>query len=110
MVLNEDLDIQLINKSMCRIVQIPDESYALGKNVTTILDPVDFCRALGGEKVFTKKTYLNDYDKFVDVEDMQLILDENGEITKESVIKFLDENTTINDDQLPKADDISLVK
>ena len=66
MVLNEDLDIQLINKSMCRIVQIPDESYALNKNVTTILDPEDFCRALGGEKIFTKKTYLNDYDKFVE--------------------------------------------
>ena len=66
MVVNEDLDIQLINKSMCKIVQIPDESYALNKNVTTILDPEDFCRALGGERIFTKKSYLNEYDKFVE--------------------------------------------
>ena len=66
MVLNEDLEIQLINKSMCKIVQIPDETYALNKNITTILDPEDFCRALGGERIFTKKTYLNDYDKYVE--------------------------------------------
>ena len=52
----------------------------------------------------------NDYDKFAELEDMQLILDEKGEITQQSIIKFLDENTTINDDQLPKADDISIVK
>ena len=66
MVVNEDLDIQLINRSMCKIVQIPDESYALNKNVSTILDPEDFCRALGGERIFTKKSYLNEYDKFVE--------------------------------------------
>ena len=66
MVLNEDLEIQLINNAMCSIVQIPDASYALNKNVTTILDPVDFCRALGGDKIFSKKSYLNEYDKYVE--------------------------------------------
>lgn len=66
MVVNEDLEIQVINKAMCRIVQIPDESYALKKNVTTILDPEDFCRALGGERIFTKKCYLQEYDKYVE--------------------------------------------
>jgi uncharacterized Fe-S cluster-containing protein len=66
MVLNEDLEIQLINNAMCGIVQIPDATYALNKNVTTILDPEDFCRALGGEKIFSKKCYLNDYDKYVE--------------------------------------------
>ena len=66
MVLNEDLEIQLINNAMCGIVEIPDSTYALNKNVTTILDPEDFCRALGGEKIFSKKSYLNDYDKYVE--------------------------------------------
>ena len=65
MVLNEDLDIQLINQAMCNIVEIPNASYALNKNVTTILDPVDYAKALGGERVFSKKQYLSEYDKYV---------------------------------------------
>ena len=65
MVLNEDLDIQLINQAMCNIVEIPNASYALNKNVTTILDPVDYAKALGGERVFSRKQYLSEYDKYV---------------------------------------------
>lgn len=66
MVLNENLDIQLINNAMCNIVGIPNSSYALNKNVTTILEPDDFARALGGEKIFSRKRYLSEYDKYVE--------------------------------------------
>ena len=66
MVVNEDLEIQLINKSMCRIAQIPDESHAINQNVANYFDPEDFCRALGGERIFTKKCHLTQYDKYVE--------------------------------------------
>ena len=66
MVLNENLDIQLINHSMCKIVGIPNSKFVLNKNITTILDPEDFCRALGGEKIFSKKSYLSEYKKYVE--------------------------------------------
>lgn len=66
MVLNENLDIQLINNSMCRIVGIPNSKYVLNKNITTIMDPENFCRALGGEKIFNKKSYLSEYKKYVE--------------------------------------------
>jgi len=66
MVLNENLDIQLINNSMCRIVGIPNSKYVLNKNITTIMDPVNFCLALAGEKIFNKKTYLSEYKKYVE--------------------------------------------
>ncbi len=66
MVLNENLDIQLINNSMCRIVGIPNSKYVLNKNITTIMDPVNFCLALAGEKIYNKKTYLSEYKKYVE--------------------------------------------
>lgn len=66
MVLNENLDIQLINNSMCKIVGIPNSKFVLNKNITMIMDPVDFCLALAGEKVFNKKTYLSEYKKYIE--------------------------------------------
>ena len=66
MVLDEDLNIQLINNSMCKIVNIPNSSYVLDKNISTILDPEDYCRALGGEKIYGKKCYLPECDKYVE--------------------------------------------
>ena len=66
MVLDENLDIQLINQAMCKIVSIPNAKYVLNKNITTILDPENFCRALGGEKIFNKKCYLSEYKKYVE--------------------------------------------
>ena len=66
MVLDENLDIQLINHSMCKIVGVPNSKFVLNKNITTILDPEDFCRALGGEKVYSKKSYLSEYKKYVE--------------------------------------------
>jgi hypothetical protein len=30
------------------------------------MDPENFCRALGGEKIFNKKSYLSEYKKYVE--------------------------------------------
>ena len=67
LVLDESLDIQLANKSLCKIIGVDSPEIILKKNVTTIFEPEDFVRALDGESIYSKKTYLNEYDKFVEL-------------------------------------------
>ncbi len=66
MVLDENLDIQLVNQAMCSIVGVPNKKVLLNQNITTVMDPEDFARALGGENTFQKKKYLMEYDKYVE--------------------------------------------
>lgn len=67
MVLDENLDIQLINHAMCRIVGVLSPETVLKKNVTTILDPSDYAKVLGEvDQIYAKKTYLSEYDKYVE--------------------------------------------
>src|SRR5574344_197544 len=48
MVLNENLDIQLMNKAFCKIIGIDNSSIVVGKNVTTILEPELYSKTLCG--------------------------------------------------------------
>ena len=66
MVLDETLNIQTINKAMCSIINVKEPSYAIKKNLTMILDPTDFFKALEGNLIFRKKSYLTEYDKYVE--------------------------------------------
>jgi PAS domain S-box-containing protein len=66
MVLDEMLNIQLMNRAMCRIVGIEEASSILHKNVTAIFDPDDFINAMDGKFINRKKTYLSEYDKYVE--------------------------------------------
>ena len=66
MVLDNDLNIQLINRPMCRIVGSVSPEAVIGTQVTAILDPFDYLDALQGERVFMKKEYLSEYDKYVE--------------------------------------------
>ncbi len=67
MVLDENLDIQLINESMCKIVKAQSPSTVLKQNITTILDPSTYLKALDEENgILEKKEYLSEYDKYVD--------------------------------------------
>ena len=66
MVIDEGLDIQTVNHAMCRILNVSEPSHIIHKNVTTILDPMDFFKVLEGGLVYCKKTYLSDYDKYVE--------------------------------------------
>jgi len=66
MVLDNDLNIQLINQPMCRIVGSIKPEDVIGTMVTAILDPFDYLDALQGERVFRKKSYLSEYDKYVE--------------------------------------------
>ena len=66
MVLDNDLNIQLINQPMCRIVGSIRPEDVIGTMVTAILDPFDYLDALQGERIFRKKQYLSEYDKYVE--------------------------------------------
>lgn len=66
MVLDEGLNIQSLNKAMCKIINIPEASYVIHKNLTTILDPSDYFKALEGKIIYCKKIYLNEYEKYVE--------------------------------------------
>ena len=66
MVVDETLNIQSINKAMCRILNIKEPSYVIHKSLMTILDPTDYFKALDGSLIYCKKTYLNEYDKYVE--------------------------------------------
>ncbi len=66
MVLDEGLNIQSLNKAMCKILNVPEASYVIHKNLTTILDPTDYFRALEGKIIYCKKVYINEYDKYVE--------------------------------------------
>lgn len=66
MVLDETLNIQSMNKAMCRIINVPNAASVIHKNIATILDYSDFIDALDGKVINRKKTYLNEYDKYVE--------------------------------------------
>ncbi len=68
MVLDENLNIQLINSSMCRIVSLPSPETVIKKNVASILDPSNYAYVLGSsnESIISKKEYLSEYDKYVE--------------------------------------------
>ena len=66
MVLDKALDIQSINQAMCDLINLKEPSYAIHKNIAAIMDPTDFFKALDGSLIFRKKTYLAEYDKYVE--------------------------------------------
>lgn len=90
LVLDESLNIQTLNKTMCRIINIEKPSFVIHKNVSSILDPTDFCRALGGEMVFRRKSYLSEYDKYIENtivydEKFHVLISIMKDITKEEI-------------------------
>lgn len=66
MVLDEDLNIQLVNKSMINLISIPSSKYIIGQNVSSIMKPDDFANALAGIKSNNKKIYLPEYEKYLE--------------------------------------------
>lgn len=66
-VLNEDLEVQQINKSARKIMNIRSASDVLGEQVVRILDPKDFLDVLKtGKAVRDRRTYLAEYSKYVE--------------------------------------------
>ncbi len=66
-VLNENLEVQQINKSARRIMNIRSESDVLGEPVIRILDPSVFMKVkTTGKTVRDQRTYLAEYKKYVE--------------------------------------------
>ena len=67
LVLNEQLEVQQINKAAMRIMNIPDGCSVLGEPVVRLLDPLDFLSVLNtGKSIRDKRVYLADYKKYVE--------------------------------------------
>ncbi len=66
-VLDENLNIQLVNRKLCTIIGVDNPQYVIKRPVSTILDPVDFARALAGDILpLYQKEYLSSYDKYIE--------------------------------------------
>lgn len=66
-VLNEQLEVQQINKEACRIMNIRSAKDVLGSPVIRILDPLAFLDVLDNRKTFkNKEVYLAEYQKYVE--------------------------------------------
>ncbi len=66
-VLNEKLEVQQINNSARKIMNIRSASDVLGEPVVRILDPKEYVNVFETKRgVRNKRTYLAEYDKYVD--------------------------------------------
>ena len=67
LVLNEDLEVQQINKAACRIMNIRSAGDVLGEQLIRIMDPTDFLEVKSTVRRLERKClYLAEYDKYVD--------------------------------------------
>ena len=65
-VLNENLEVQQINKAALRIMNIRRPSDVLGSQIVTLLDPKPFLDALESRKSVFQCAYLAEYDRYVE--------------------------------------------
>lgn len=66
-VVNEQLEVQLVNKSAKKIFNIRSTSDVMGEPVVRIMDPIEFVNVLNtGLSVENKRMYLAEYDKYVE--------------------------------------------
>lgn len=66
-VIDEQLNIQQINKSAKKILNLPDYADVVGSPIVRVLDPVDYLIAADeGKNVYDNKKYLAQYQKYVE--------------------------------------------
>ncbi len=67
-VLNEQLEVQQINKAACRIINLNSPHDILGDQVIRVMDPTPFMTVKqSGKGIHNKRTYLAEYDKYVEL-------------------------------------------
>lgn len=65
--LNENLEIQQINKAALHLMNIPRASDVMGEQIIRLLDPTEFIEVMQNNKpVHNERKYLTEYDKFVE--------------------------------------------
>ncbi len=66
-VVNDRLEVQLVNKSARKLLNIRSASDVMGEPVVRIIDPVDFAKVQStGRRIVDKRTYLAEYGKYVE--------------------------------------------
>ena len=66
-VVNDRLEVQLVNKSAKKMLNIRSSNDVLGEPVIRILDPADFMNVSAtGKRIMHKKKYLAEYDRYVE--------------------------------------------
>lgn len=65
-ILNEDLEVQQINKAALRIMNIRSAADVVGEQVIRIMDPKDFMDVKNGAHINDKRVYLAEYKKYVE--------------------------------------------
>ncbi len=67
LVLNEDLEVQQINRAALKIMNIPRASDVMGEPVIRILDPKMFMDVKKtGRSIHDRKVYLAEYDRYIE--------------------------------------------
>lgn len=67
LVLNEDFEVQLINKAACEMMKIKNQADVLGSPVIRILNPTEYMNVFANsQNVYEKKTYLAEYQLYVE--------------------------------------------
>ena len=88
-VLNEELEVQQVNESARRIMNIRSSSDVLGEPVVRIMDPSDFIEVRNtGRDIKNKKVYLAEYKRYIEEtvvydEDSHLLIGIMRDITDE---------------------------
>ncbi len=66
-VVNEQLEVQLINKAARNMLNVRASSDVMGEPVVRIIDPTPFVEAMSeGKKVRGERIYLAEYDKYIE--------------------------------------------
>ncbi len=67
MVLNEELEVQQINKSACEIFNIKNESDIINSPVVRVLNPIEYITVMDtGINIHDKKIFLTEYGKYIE--------------------------------------------
>ena len=67
LMLNEKLEVQLINASALRFMNLRNDAAVLGEGVVRILDPAPFLRVkTTGQSILNERVYLAEYGRYVD--------------------------------------------
>lgn len=67
LLLNEELEIQQVNKAALALFNLRYESDLMGEHIVQVMNPKDFMTVLSAEKeIISKPVYLAEYDRYVE--------------------------------------------
>ncbi len=102
MVLNEALEVQQINTSACRILNITKADDVLGLPVVRILNPADYVSVIDTEQnIYNKRIFLAEYQKYIDEivlfdKNYRIVIIIMRDITEEEIQRSKKESITRN--------------